>query len=243
MKKPYLFTYWENKPGSVMPEYMKLCEKTMERNCGQEFEIVHLDEKTIFDWIPDLRKDVMLLPTIAHKIDVCRFELLYRYGGVYLDKDFIILKSLKSITSQLEQYDFIASGKIHPTIDCPSIGFMAANKGFDLGKKHLDEIYKIIDNMPSSMGWCCIGTDLLKKYVNDYKYLMLPDIEMFPVPWWKWQYLFEQSFDENAVMNSSTIGVALYNNQFQPWFKDLTMEQVLNTDIPISRLLKRGLTQ
>lgn len=52
-------------------------------------ELVVLDKKTIFDWIslPDyiMKKWENGQISAAHFSDICRIELLYRYGGVWMD--------------------------------------------------------------------------------------------------------------------------------------------------------------
>ena len=36
----------------------------------------------------------MIIPRYVHTADVLRLLLIYKYGGFYLDSDFVILKSL-----------------------------------------------------------------------------------------------------------------------------------------------------
>ena len=69
------------------PEIVKACFRSIRHNCTQE--LVVLDAGTIWDWIglPDYIRRKWEKGRIkpAHFADICRVELLYRYGGVWLD--------------------------------------------------------------------------------------------------------------------------------------------------------------
>ncbi len=69
------------------PPLVQACWRSIRKHCTQE--LVVLDERSLFDWIdlPDhiVRKwkDGKMRP--AHFADICRIELLYRYGGFWMD--------------------------------------------------------------------------------------------------------------------------------------------------------------
>lgn len=74
------------------PKVVQACWKSVRANCNKE--LVILDSNTIFDWIslPEIIvekwKNGMMRP--AHFADICRLELLYSYGGVWVDAtDFV----------------------------------------------------------------------------------------------------------------------------------------------------------
>ena len=69
------------------PEIVKACFASIRANCTQQ--LVVLDAKNIWEWISlpgyirKLWESGKMKP--AHFADICRVELLYRYGGVWLD--------------------------------------------------------------------------------------------------------------------------------------------------------------
>ena len=69
------------------PPLVKACLASIRRNAGAE--VVVLDERSLADWIdlPDYVvrkwKEGKMKP--AHFADICRLELLYRHGGVWMD--------------------------------------------------------------------------------------------------------------------------------------------------------------
>ena len=107
--KPIIWLYWENKPGNTMPVYLDLCIDTIKYHCVKDFRIILLNEKTVYDYLPNLRKDLNKL-LIAQKSDYIRIKLLYEYGGVWLDTDTIVMRNLAPIMKKLENYDFVGFG-------------------------------------------------------------------------------------------------------------------------------------
>ena len=69
------------------PPVVRACLDSIRRYAGAE--LVVLDGQTVFDWItlPDRIVDLWKTGKMraAHFADICRVELLYRYGGVWMD--------------------------------------------------------------------------------------------------------------------------------------------------------------
>ena len=69
------------------PPLVQACWRSVRKHCPQE--LVVLDQNTIFDWIelPDyvIRKWTEGKIRPAHFADICRIELLYQHGGLWLD--------------------------------------------------------------------------------------------------------------------------------------------------------------
>ena len=81
-----IFTLWLQGP-EQMPPLVRACLDSIRRHC--DAELVVLDGRTVFDWItlPEtiVRKWKDGKMKAAHFADICRLELLYRYGGVWMD--------------------------------------------------------------------------------------------------------------------------------------------------------------
>ena len=68
-QKPYLWVYWELKNGaSKPPDYIELCFETIKKHGIINFNVVFLDERSVFNYLPSLRNDINELP-IALKTD------------------------------------------------------------------------------------------------------------------------------------------------------------------------------
>ncbi|MCM1490552.1 MAG: capsular polysaccharide synthesis protein [Muribaculum sp.] len=90
-QKERVFTLWFQGEDNA-PAIVKSCLRSMRRHLKQE--LIVIDEKTLFDWI-SLPEEIILKwksgkMCNANFSDICRLELLYRYGGVWMDAtDFV----------------------------------------------------------------------------------------------------------------------------------------------------------
>jgi hypothetical protein len=81
-----IFTLWLQGEEQA-PPLVRACLGSIRAHSGAE--VIVLDGNTVFDWI-DLPASVVKLSKTgkmkaAHFADICRVELLYRYGGVWMD--------------------------------------------------------------------------------------------------------------------------------------------------------------
>lgn len=85
-KNEKIFTIWLQGENNA-PPLVQACFRSVRKNCTQE--LVVLDEKTLRDYItlPDIiwQKRAKGQIKNAHFADICRVELLYEHGGIWLD--------------------------------------------------------------------------------------------------------------------------------------------------------------
>ena len=95
--------YWENKKNKDRPEYIDLCFETIKKHCSKDFKINVLNEKTIHNYLNNLRPDIQYKLSIPQKTDYYRYNLLYKYYNL-LYKYWILLKvfMIKTIIFNLE---------------------------------------------------------------------------------------------------------------------------------------------
>ncbi|NXC78790.1 A4GAT galactosyltransferase, partial [Anhinga anhinga] len=78
--------------------------------CFPNVEIHPLDLPELFSGTPlakwylqsDHQKEPYYLPVLS---DACRIAIMWKFGGIYLDTDFIVLKNLKNLTNTLGLQD------------------------------------------------------------------------------------------------------------------------------------------
>lgn len=108
-EKPYLWIYWDDI--SARPGYIQLCIDTIYKN-SYDFNLFFLNKNNIVDYLPEIKlyekyfEDLLL----AQKVDIYRIWLMYKYGGLYIDTDTILLKSPIKLYKLLEKYDYIGYG-------------------------------------------------------------------------------------------------------------------------------------
>jgi hypothetical protein len=86
-----------------------LCHDTVRKHCGADFVVNILNDKTIHNYLPNLRQDIDQL-SIPQKADYYRLKLLNTYGGIWLDSDIIVMQNLLPIIDKLRQVDFVGFG-------------------------------------------------------------------------------------------------------------------------------------
>lgn len=113
------------------PEIVKSCLASIRAHCTQE--LVVLDEKTIFDHIslPDTIVEKYRAGKIraAHFADICRIELLHRYGGYWMDATCFVTAPIPEFISNQDFFVFLAGEKVHGNYSFIQNCFIRAQKG------------------------------------------------------------------------------------------------------------------
>jgi hypothetical protein len=180
--KPYIWLYWDNVNDTKTPAFIELCRETVYKNCSKQFNIVLLNKDNIESYLPELKtiKNKMEKLIIAHKVDIYRIMLLYKYGGIYLDSDIIIMKDLSDIIKKLEEYDFVGFGctgvKCKNGYGSPSNWALASRPGTTLMKNIFDKQLAKLDSNKieyHTLGkmaiWETLG-DMITAKQDGYKY-------------------------------------------------------------------------
>lgn len=123
------FTIWFQGEENA-PELVKACFRSMRRHLKQE--LVVLDENTLFDWItlPDyvIKKWKEGKMRAAHFSDICRVELLYQHGGIWLDAtDFVTAPIPREIIDS-DFFVFMSGEKIRGSYSFIQNCFIRAKK-------------------------------------------------------------------------------------------------------------------
>lgn len=262
---PYLFVYWQNKPNTTTPPYIQLCIETIKLNSAKYFKFILLDELTINHWLKDLRKDIFQLP-YAQFTDYIRIALLYKYGGIWLDADTIVMNDMKKLYEVYNgSFDYIGFGCTGKYCTFgkpePSNQAMGAKKGSELLKnilKRLDDKFTnyFTDKNPNkTFGYFDFG-----------KYVIWEEIKLLQSESKLNYYHFDSSYDGsrnnkgewivpqlittnqiNFLNEKKIMLVFLANSWFcgddpnYNWFCKLTIQEILNSDFVISNLFKKAL--
>lgn len=169
--KPVIWLYWENKDNKATPAIINLCRETIIKKNGKDFQIIVTNPQNIFFYLPDLNKDCLLFKQIAHRADYIRYHLLYSYGGIWLDSDFIAFKSLKPVLYEIEEHGFVYTGYLQGDGKIfPLIYFLGAKKHNPILKELIEDVDKILETKVKNgvqPEWDEIGGFALQKHLND----------------------------------------------------------------------------
>jgi len=254
--KPYLWFYWENKPGKVTPDYIKLCEKSIMKHCSNSFNVIKLNEKNIYDYLPELlnnniNTDNLLL---AQKVDYYRILLLYKYGGLYLDADTLVMRNPYEIIEKLKYYDYVGFGCTGITCTYgygrPSNGIMASRPNGELVTRILTNIEnKLRNNNGQKWDYFDLGKYIiwseLDYLINNKQYIYYHYSNDFDGTrdingnWIETSYLFSDK-PINYRSPNDLMFIILYNSQMDD-IRDLSESDILNSSTNISKFIKKSL--
>jgi len=268
--KPYLWTYWELINGNTTPpDYVKLCFAIMKIKSNETFNLVILNEKNIFDYLPDLRKDINTLP-IALKTDYIRVALLYRYGGFWIDADTIMMNNLRELIDKINDgYDYIGfgcTGKICKDNDGygrPSNGVMGSPKGGILITRCLSKLNEKLDNYfklepkdRKQFNYFDLGKniiweeyDVLMKEDPNYKYYHVSSYEDgtrdIDGNWVAKEIIFNDVIKYKDIHKLKVVMLAnsIYcgDDKKYNWFCKLSSRKILEGDYFISKLFRMAI--
>jgi hypothetical protein len=134
-----IWLFWDN---PAMPIFVKKCIERI-RAMNPEFKVIVLNFESLKNYLPDLTFEADDIP-VANKTDVIRLELLYRYGGVWIDATVILFENLKWFIPHIEKqlYDCIAFARYasttnpsHPVVES---WFLCSHAGSPFIKRWLD---------------------------------------------------------------------------------------------------------
>ncbi|XP_073400370.1 lactosylceramide 4-alpha-galactosyltransferase [Dendrobates tinctorius] len=189
-------------------------------SCFSTVQFVPLDFKKLFSdtllgtWYSKVERHAELVdyPTLS---DACRLAILWKWGGIYLDTDFIILKNLLTITNAMAlQSLYIVNGAFitfqprHKFIELSMKDFVNSYNYWlygHQGPQLLTRVYK---------KWC--GTRRLRDKNSCQGVNVLPKETFYPVDWQDWKKYFEViELKEMKTLLRNSYGVHLWNKKSQ----------------------------
>lgn len=249
-EKPYLWQYWEGN----MPEYISLCMETVDKNCSDNFDIVRLNNNNIKDYIPEISEyeDKINKLIIPHKVDIYRIMLLYKYGGIYMDADVIVLRNPYEIIDKLKEYDFVGFGctgnKCKYGYMNPSNWILASRPNTILMKNILTHLLNKLNTQDKfeyhDLGKLVIWEELKKLEQNNYEYYHYPNsIDGTRDKDGNWitddEIFSNKKIDYDDEKNMMFL--ILYNSEMSNDIKKMSRNDILNKDWNYTRFIKRAL--
>lgn len=114
-------------------EYVQFGETWMKHHPGWEMQL-WTDEN-----LPEIinQREFLLAENSAQKADILRYEVIYRYGGVYIDTDFECLRNIEPLLEGVQAFAAVSDPGV------VAIGIFGAERGHSL-------LADVIARLPSS---------------------------------------------------------------------------------------------
>ena len=258
-----IWMYWENKPGHTKPAYLSICHKTVVKNATQ-FKIHLLNEKTVHDFLPNLRSEINSL-TIPQKADYIRLALLTKYGGIWFDSDTILFQNPEIIVNKLKDFDFVGFGCHQSYCKQVSFGYprpanwvMGSRENSKLTSLCLKKADELLDTFPSdyfnkpsnyhifgrTLLWRCIKI-LHKNRFQRWDYYHFPsyclDRDSKNDKFTNARYISKENIDTRCVNNMIFSPFYATSPGFPEWFSKMTEDEFLKSDMLVSKMFRKAL--
>lgn len=218
-----VFCYWRNLDGSTnLPPYIQLCFDTIQKH-HPNVELVTPENISV--GVPDEWYE--LIP--AHQADYLRPRYIAKYGGLFVDIDTVFFE------------DFYESEYYSP--DAQMIGFSyrkdSPTIGVLYGKQHCCYMEKWAEYQDKIIGrnnhWTALGADSLwkVKFGSDYFEYSAKHIQPFA---WQENKKFNLDLDIGDQMCC-----ALFNKNLPMAIKNMSREELLESDKMIGKMFRKGL--
>ncbi|XP_053318067.1 lactosylceramide 4-alpha-galactosyltransferase [Spea bombifrons] len=147
--------------------------------------------------------------------DACRLAILWKYGGIYLDMDFIILKNLEGLTNAIGTQSpyllngaFLAFGRRHRFMELCMEDFVRDYNAWLYGHQGPQLLTRVFKR------WCAVRR--LRDSKGCRGVHVLPKGAFYPVDWQDWRRYFE-AIDPSEMKRllRNTYGVHLWNKKSQ----------------------------
>ncbi|KAK2537638.1 lactosylceramide 4-alpha-galactosyltransferase [Columba guinea] len=173
---------------------------------------------------PEHQKEPYFLPVLS---DACRITIMWKFGGIYLDTDFIVLKNLKNLTNALglQSQDvlngaFLSFKPKHEFMELCIQDFVDNYNGWiwaHQGPELLTRVFKKLCSISNIQnGMICKGVSAL------------PPDALYPIPWQDWKKLFEAiSSSELHNLLKNTYAVHVWNKLSHDARLEITSQALL----------------
>lgn len=261
--KPILWQYWEGNK----PDYIQLCMETVDKHCSTDFKIIRLNPDNIRDYIPEIDKYITKINKlkIPQKVDIYRIMLLYKYGGMYMDADVIVLRNPIEIMDKLRQYDFVGFGC---TGDNCKNGYFKPSNWLLVSRQNTVLMKNIMDNLIDKV----ININMInfinkinifkKSTYHDFgKYVIWEELDKLRnknYSYYHYSNIIDGTRDKNGEWvdsdrifsnehieyddENNMIFLIIYNSDIDDNIKTMTKEEIINKDWNYSKFIKKSLS-
>jgi len=246
-RKESIWLYWDNKPGCISPpEYIQLCWATIQKHCSKDFEIKMVNTDNVKQFLPNISEQFFTISQINNKSNYLRYHLLKEHGGVWLDSDLILFKSLKPMLNLLtDEIDLVATASPTLKYGQPESGFIVSKKNGLIISKAVSLIDHCINlQKPGHVfKWGSLGPGILRQAVSKHRYHHLDHRLMMPIASWE-AFRFEGKEPMDRYIIQDSFGCMLFHEMFRQSnskFLSMTKEQIMESDTFLGGLFRKAI--
>lgn len=146
---------------------------------------------------------------VSHLSDLSRLTSLYRFGGIYMDIDVVVIKSFEDITLNF------AGAEDREYVDNGIIGLESQGFGHELATEFLKMFVQVFDGSLWNKNGPMLITNILRSSICSEEFTDLmteekcsgfkvyPPNVFYAVHWKFWEYFFEERFFSECILKTN----------------------------------------
>lgn len=236
----YVWYFWEGEK----PVHIQLCERTIERHC-YNCDVIQIDMSNISEYL-DIDVSYFNNLSLPNMSDIISYMLLYKHGGIWLDLDNIMLKSIDPIVELIKQYECI--GYMRTTTNkkgdrLPGHSFMASPPGTDLMLKVITKCDEYVHREQNNLSYEHYLDIFGELFNNSDDVHVLPTVMFEPINWVKKSRKdFLRRKSTFRIDISETYCVHMFNNLLKNELQGISEDDLLHSGTVLSYLFNVGLS-
>lgn len=204
------------------------------------------ETKLICNFITEIDKiNELYIDRITARSDIIRLLVLYKYGGIYLDTDIIVIKSFNQIYEKFLTFHETKGFEILLGKELGQKNKNYVNNGviFSIQKSSIVSLWlSLIEKFYTTGGWSEHGVVLITKLYSKYKdKIIIVDHNYFdPYPYWDMEKILNSSSD---IINKNIYCIHLFNHSCKNIFKKLDDTRTnYDKNTLLSKIIMKGIS-
>lgn len=247
-----IWIYWEDRQGHSEPPHITLCRRIFFEKC-QDCSVTLVTPANLLEYLPGIPERinrVMLQtdptqPCLALKCDFIRAFLLERYGGLYVDSDAVLLRSLKPALQMLSDWDFVGMRRTSAPSQHISVGFYGSKAKGKIITKYADSLRNKLESGKLSFGWADVGAWTLTPIVNENSEsaYLFPEAHLHPIVCERQEDFLSTTLRLESFLTSDPLMFMLFHRLFDGPLRETSIQNLYFGDMLISQIFRYALPQ
>ncbi len=244
-----IWLFWDNPPEiKSTPVFIELCWETIHKHCGKDFDIHLVTTENAQQFLPNIPKRFFQIKKLNNKANYIRYLLLKEYGGIWLDSDLILFRSLKPLLSLIKNdINLIATASMGLRSGEPENGFLISTPGSKIMAKSITLVEYALELHPPGylFKWGSLGVAVLRQVVKNNKYHHLDPALLMPIPSWE-AHRFDSKESIDRCCTKESYGCMLFHEMFKQSnspILQMNRQQLLESTNLIGQLFRRAMSE
>ena len=236
-----IWLFWEPLKDYGTPEYIDLCLDTIKKHsAGHPVHIVN--RSNLNQFIPvEIRDDVWSLPDIATVSDFIRVVLLFYNGGIWMDIDTVVFRSVQPLFDVFDDFEFFGYGWEQGKIANGIFGSRARGHIITSWLKNIAEALNR-EREGKQMHKFAFNFHASRKALKGRKYRHFSYKQMQPFTGADMSVIFSGKGDISPWVNSETYAAAIFNSYLRDTkYAGFSKEQLLGDPGVLGQLFRYAL--